>query len=98
MKRYLEVIGVPGVLVENPHAIGASPRRYAGKKLKANAHEIAEHCDRYEDAAEVILDEPMLRKAIARNTLVLARIILAQSLDEARAIASKPAAKSAGGK
>jgi hypothetical protein len=69
MKRYLKVRGKPGVLVANPYALDASPRRYAGQRRKVNAADFREEFERYEPVEEALVDDRALRKAARAGEL-----------------------------
>jgi hypothetical protein len=73
MPRFLKVKGKPGVLVSNPHAHGANPRRYAGKRLIATPEPIPnlDLVDRFEDVEELMQESPALRAAIKAGELEL---------------------------
>jgi hypothetical protein len=68
MPRFLLVRGRQGVLVTNPHAIGASPMRVAGQRLRTDApkgplHTLFEPCD------EVLLEHGDLLAAYPIRTI-----------------------------
>jgi len=75
MPRFLLVRGRQGVLVTNPHAIGASPMRVAGQRLRTDApkgplHTLFEPCD------EVLLEHgDLLAAAKAGDIDLLARVV-----------------------
>ena len=93
MPRYCKVRGKPGVLVANPHALDANPRRFAGQALKADQPKLAEYCDRFEPCDEVLLDDPHLREAGRRGELASYSVTVAANHEAARAAFDKaPAA------
>ncbi len=71
VSRYLMVRGKPGVLVANPWAPLANPRRYAGKVRDAALDGEPEAIDRYRDCNEVLRSHSDLLSAIDAGHLVL---------------------------
>ena len=71
MFRFLKVRGKPGCIVPNPHG---EARRYVGKVAKAFQPDAPRDVslslvDMYDDAEEVIRDEPSIRRAIKSEHL-----------------------------
>lgn len=89
MPRFLLVRGRQGVLVANPHALGASPMRIAGQRLRPDApkgplHTLFEPCD------EVLADHADLRSAARVGDLVLLAECIADDHTAARASMAPP--------
>ena len=78
-KRYLKVRGAKGILLADPHALHAEPRRYAGQRM--TKPDAAEYRDRFEPCEQVIADDPMLRKAITRGEIELLAVGVGADLD-----------------
>lgn len=79
-KRYLKVRGVKGILLADPHALHAEPRRYAGQRM--TRPDAAEHRDRFEPCEQVIADDPMIRKAEAKGEIEILAIGTGESIDK----------------
>jgi hypothetical protein len=74
MSRTVTVRGKPGVLVQNPHALEANPRRCLGQKFVPVAPDAAPDPDvtkRYVPVVETVVDHPLVRKALRRGEVEL---------------------------
>lgn len=94
MPRFILVRGREGVLVPNPHAIGASPMRFAGMKHNPAAPP-GPLVSLYEPCDEVLLDSADLRSAAKAGDLTLMRDCIADNHDAARGKLATPPAKPA---
>jgi hypothetical protein len=92
LSRFMKVRGKPGVLVADPGALDANPRRYAGMRAKADAPEGTEYADRFEPCEQVCRTDASLEKACQRKDLYLVAECRADGFDAAiKLMAAKPA-------
>lgn len=99
MPRYVKVMGKPGLLVANPHALYSDPPRFAGQRRKPGPIEDAEGLsDFYEPVEEVLKWDEHLHTAVAKGELIgLGRCEAKDADAAAKKLAEKPAAKPAKG-
>jgi len=90
MPRFLLVRGHAGVLVPNPHIIGANPTRFAGMRLAPNAPP-GSLVSLHVPCEEVLLDSSDLRSAARAGDLDLLRECVAKDHTEARALLASTA-------
>ncbi len=83
MQRYMKVKGKPGCMVSNPWALGANPRRYAGKQLDAAMMGEPEHADRFRCVEEVLASHIDLILACTDGDLELLDKCVAMNSEEA---------------
>jgi hypothetical protein len=89
MPRFLLVRGHAGVLVPNPHVIGANPSRWAGMRLDPAAPPgplVSLHVP----CEELLLNSPDLRSAARAGHLDLLGECVAKDHTEARALLAPP--------
>jgi hypothetical protein len=71
MPRFVKVMGRPGLLVANPHAVGSDPPRFAGQRRKSGpVEDAAGLVDFYEPAEEILKWDDHLQTAIGKGELV----------------------------
>lgn len=80
-KRYLKIRGVSGVLVADPFAIHAEPRRYAGQRAKVDPPKDCNHADRFDPCEQVIQDHINLRRAAKNGEIEILSIGVGESID-----------------
>jgi hypothetical protein len=91
MPRKLRVRGKPNVLVPNPFALGTNPPRFVGKTLDYEMPAGAPLLDRLVDVEDEIVDDPLVREAVAlghlealdAETVRLCRVALPVALQKA---------------
>ncbi len=90
----MKVRGKPGVLVADPGALDANPRRYAGMRAKADCPAGTEYADRFAPVEQVCRTDVSLEKACQRGDLELLAECKADGFDaaiKAMTAAAKPA-------
>ncbi len=94
LSRFMKVRGKPGVLVADPGALDANPRRYAGMRAKSypdGAPAGTEYADRFEPCDQVCRTDVSLEKACQAGDLCLIAECKADGFDAAiKSMAAKP--------